>query len=68
VKKPENPEIRQGNGGLTIPPFLVKVDRYGSVSALSRVETPLGSLVVKIAKRPLEVEFVDHGETIWHED
>ena len=35
-----------GPPGLTGGPFLVKVDRYGSVSALSRVETPLGWLVI----------------------
>ncbi len=28
-------------------PFLVKVDRYGSVSGLVRVRVPLGMLVIK---------------------
>ncbi len=32
--------------GLTPGPFLVKVDRYGSVSALVRVRVPLGMLVI----------------------
>ncbi len=31
---------------LTLGLFLVKVDRYGSVSGLVRVRTPLGFLVV----------------------
>jgi len=31
---------------LTGGPFLVKVDRYGSVSGLVRVRTPLGMLVI----------------------
>ena len=43
--EPEDPGI-EGPPGLTGGPFLVKVDRYGSVSALSRVETPLGWLVI----------------------
>ncbi len=32
---------------LTGGPFLVKVDRYGSVSGLVRVRVPLGELVIK---------------------
>ncbi len=42
----------QGSRGSSSPlcrvPYLVKVDRYGSVSALSRVETPLGTLVIRL--------------------
>ncbi len=42
----------QGSRGSSSPlskvPFLVKVDRYGSVSALSRVETPVGTLVIRL--------------------
>ncbi len=34
-------------GGLTSPPCLVKVDRYGSVSGLVRVRTPLGFIVLE---------------------
>ena len=33
-------------GGLTSPPGLVRVDRYGSVSGLLRVRVPLGILVI----------------------
>jgi len=35
-----------GPSGLTGGPFLVKVDRYGSVSGLVRVRVPLGVLVI----------------------
>ncbi len=35
---------------LTGGPFLVKVDRYGSVSGLVRVRVPLGLLVIKTEK------------------
>jgi len=35
-----------GPSGLTGGPFLVKVDRYGSVSGLVRVRVPLGELVI----------------------
>ena len=35
-----------GEGALTEGPFLVKVDRYGSVSGLVRVRVPLGMLVI----------------------
>jgi len=48
VGMPVDP-VREGvdcSGPLTGPPFLVKVDRYGSVSGLVRVRTPLGVLVV----------------------
>ncbi len=37
----------EGLEGLTSGPFLVKVDRYGSVSGLVRVRVPLGVLVIK---------------------
>ncbi len=33
--------------GLHPPPCLVKVDRYGSVSGLVRVRTPLGFIVLE---------------------
>jgi len=46
VGEPKDPVVQGGAGGLTPVPFLVKVDRYGSVSGLSRVETPLGYLVI----------------------
>ncbi len=32
---------------LTGGPFLVKVDRYGSVSALVKVKVPIGVIVIK---------------------
>ena len=34
------------SGGLHLPPRLVKVDRYGSVSGLVRVRVALGTLVI----------------------
>ncbi len=40
VHAPEGPE------GLTPGPYLVKVDRYGSVSGLVKVKVPLGMLVI----------------------
>ena len=42
---PDNP----AEEGLSLRggPFLVKVDRYGSVSGLVRVRVPLGVLVIK---------------------
>ncbi len=43
--EPKDPTL-EGLPGLTGGPFLVKVDRYGSVSGLVRVRTPLGFLVV----------------------
>jgi len=46
---PKDPASGSGAGGLTPVPFLVKVDRYGSVSGLSRVETPLGYLVISLS-------------------
>ncbi len=45
-KDPAEAEAQEVQQGLTSGPFLVKVDRYGSVSRLSRVETPLGFLVI----------------------
>ncbi len=47
-------------GGLTKPPGLVKVDRYGSVSGLVSVEVPLGWLVI-VPKDPFEGAVV-YGE------
>jgi len=44
----------EGSEGLTSGPFLVKVDRYGSVSGLVRVRVPLGLLVIVPTK---EVSF-----------
>ncbi len=45
---PKDPAVlEEGAGGLTSVPFLVKVDRYGSVSGLVRVRVPLGMLVIK---------------------
>jgi len=41
---------------LTGGPFLVKVDRYGSVSGLVRVRVPLGFLVIKTVA-PAEVPY-----------
>jgi len=43
---PDNGCIASEKGGLTSPPCLVKVDRYGSVSGLVRVRVPLGMLVI----------------------
>ena len=43
---PNNPVVEEGPEGLTSGPFLVKVDRYGSVSGLVRVRVPLGVLVI----------------------
>jgi len=40
---------------LTGGPFLVKVDRYGSVSGLVRVRVPLGRLVIRYVG-PIESE------------
>ena len=37
-------------GGLTKPPCLVRVDRYGSVSGLVEVEVALGLLVIVTPK------------------
>ncbi len=47
VGEPKDPVLSQsGAGGLTPVPFLVKVDRYGSVSGLVRVRVPLGHIVI----------------------
>jgi len=40
----------EGAPGLTGAPYLVKVDRYGSVSGLVRVRVPLGMLVITPTK------------------
>ena len=45
---------RSEEGALTKAPFLVKVDRSGSVSGLVRVRVPLGLLVIVPTK---EVSF-----------
>jgi len=50
VGEPEDPGVVEGPEGLTSGPFLVKVDRYGSVSGLVRVRVPLGFLVIKTEK------------------
>jgi len=47
VGEPKDPVVQGGTEGLTSVPFLVKVDRYGSVSGLVRVRVPLGVLVIK---------------------
>ncbi len=48
---PDDPGVvKEGAEGLTSVPFLVKVDRYGSVSGLVRVRVPLGLLVIKTEK------------------
>ncbi len=49
---PEEPDsvVDGESGGLTMPPRLVKVDRYGSVSGLVRVRVPLGMLVIVTQK------------------
>ncbi len=53
--EPDNPGVEAtGPGGLTPGPYLVKVDRYGSVSGLVRVRVPLGILVIVT---PKEVSF-----------
>jgi len=54
VIEPEDPGVVEGLEGLTSGPFLVKVDRYGSVSGLVRVRVPLGMLVIVPTK---EVSF-----------
>ncbi len=46
---PKDP-TEEGLPGLTGGPFLVKVDRYGSVSGLVRVRVALGMLVIKTEK------------------
>jgi len=47
VGEPSDPAEEVGLEGLTSGPFLVKVDRYGSVSGLVRVRVPLGMLYIK---------------------
>ena len=49
--EPKDPVVPgSGAGGLTPVPFLVKVDRYGSVSGLVQVKVPLGLLVINTEK------------------
>ncbi len=47
---PNNPVTSLESGGLTEPPRLVRVDRYGSVSGLIEVEVTLGTLFVKYSE------------------
>ncbi len=42
---PDSP-VGAARGGLTDPPRLVRVDRYGSVSGLVRVRKPIGVIVI----------------------
>ncbi len=44
--EPDNSVSAADRGGLTQPPRLVRVDKYGSVSGLVRVRVPLGWLVI----------------------
>ena len=46
--EPVDPGVGE-QGTLTKVPCLVKVDRYGSVSGLVRVRTPLGMIVLEYA-------------------
>jgi len=46
VGEPVDPGV-SSERALTERPFLIKVDRYGSVSGLVRVRVPLGVLVIK---------------------
>jgi len=57
VVEPADPGVERSplRGG----PFLVKVDRYGSVSGLVRVRVPLGVLVIKTERS--EVHYVSEG-------
>ncbi len=48
MSKPVDPAV-ESEGALTRVPSLVKVDRYGSVSGLVRVRTPLGFIVIEYA-------------------
>jgi len=45
VSVPADPAVLEE--ALRNGPFLVKVDRYGSVSGLVKVKCPLGMLIVK---------------------
>ncbi len=54
--EPKDP-VSEGAPGLTGGPFLVKVDRYGSVRGLVRVRVPLGVIVIKVS----ESSEVPHG-------
>ncbi len=47
--EPVNPAVEEvGLPGLTGGPFLVKVDRYGSVSGLVRVRVAVGTIVIRV--------------------
>jgi len=46
-QEPDSVVAGEESGGLTMPPRLVKVDRYGSVSGLVRVRMPLGFIVIE---------------------
>ncbi len=50
MSKPVDPGLETEQGALTKVPCLVRVDRYGSVSGLVRVRTPLGMLVIVTPK------------------
>ena len=52
--------VLEGAAGLTAGPFLVRVDRYGSVSGLVKVKVPIGVIVIKSPEL---------GEgSLWHVD
>ena len=55
--EPSNPAVQDGSPGLTGGPFLVKVDRYGSVSGLVQVKVPLGVLVITTEKGEVSFGF-----------
>ncbi len=57
MTKPVDPGTPAEQGGLTKPPCLVKVDRYGSVSGLVRVRTPLGFIVIEYPTATVEDSF-----------
>ena len=48
--EPDDPGVVLEAVPLQGGPFLVKVDRYGSVSGLVRVRVPLGLLVINTEK------------------
>jgi len=56
VTEPVNPVSPEK--GLTAVPSLVKVDRYGSVSGLVRVRTPLGFIVLEYPTSTSEEGFL----------
>ncbi len=53
--EPKDPVVESPDRPLTGGPFLVKVDRYGSVSGLVRVRVALG--VLRIITEGNEVSF-----------